>query len=322
MNASEPGDTVVVKAGTYYQSVRIATDGLTLRAHGQVTLKPSRYGYGECYQSGNAVGICVSSSEFDPGTSSNSERISDVTITGFRVEGFEGDGVFGFGTENLTVSDVVAVNNTAYGVASFEGIGTKFLRNSATGSHDAGIYVGDSHDANALVKGNRAWGNALGILVRNVQNAIVSDNHSWGNCIGVFLLADGQEGGSGHIAVLNNTVVGNNEVCTQFFEGGFLPVLGGGGIVLAGSQHNVVFQNVVKDNKSDTETIFSGGIVLVATPRPRSDGSKDASTNNLVFLNRARGNDPADIVKDDASTPNLIVANLCRTSSPSGLCGF
>ena len=253
---------------------------------------------------------------------SNSERISDVTITGFRIEGFEGDGVFGFGTENLTVSDVVAVNNTAYGVASFEGIGTKFLRNSATGSHDAGIYVGDSHDANALVKNNRAWGNALGILVRNVQNAIVSDNHAWGNCIGVFLLADGQEGGSGHIAVLNNTVVGNNEVCTQFFEGGFLPVLGGGGIVLAGSQHNVVFQNVVKDNRSDTETIFSGGIVLVETPRPRSDGSKDASTNNLVFLNRARGNDPADIVNDAASTPNLIVANLCRTSLPSGLCGF
>ena len=322
VNASEPGDTVVVKAGTYYQSVRIATDGLTLRAHGQVTLKPSKYGYGECYQSGNAVGICVSSPEFEPGTSSNSERINDVTITGFRVEGFEGDGVFGFGTENLTVSDVVAVNNTAYGVASFEGIGTKFLRNSATGSHDAGIYVGDSHDANALVKNNRAWGNALGILVRNVQSAIVSDNHAWGNCIGVFLLADGQEGGSGHIAVLNNTVVGNNEVCMQFFEGGFLPVLGGGGIVLAGSQHNVVFQNVVKDNHADTETIFSGGIVLVATPRPRSDGSHDASTNNLVFLNRARGNDPADIVNDDASTSNLIVANLCRTSLPSGLCGF
>ena len=321
VNASEPGDTVVVKPGTYYQSVRIATDGLTLRAHGQVTLKPSKYGYGECYQSGNAVGICVSSSEFEPGMS-NSKRINDVTITGFRVEGFEGDGVFGFGTENLTVSDVVAVNNTAYGVASFEGIGTKFLRNSASGSHDAGIYVGDSHDANALVKNNRAWGNALGILVRNVQNAIVSDNHAWGNCIGVFLLADGQEGGSGHIAVLNNTVVGNNEVCTQFDAGGFLPVLGGGGIVLAGSQNNVVFQNVVKDNQADTETIFSGGIVLVATPRPRANGSFDASTNNLVFLNRARGNDPADIVNDAASTPNLIVANLCRTSLPSGLCGF
>ena len=92
--------------------------------------------------------------------------------------------------------------------------------------------------------------------------------------------------------------------------------------MLAGSQHNVVFQNVVRDNEADTETIFSGGIVLVETTRARSDTTKDASTNNLVFLNRARGNDPADIVQDEASTPNLIIANLCRTSMPTGLCGF
>ena len=322
VNASEPGDTVVVKAGTYYQSVRISKNGLTLRAQGHVTLKPPKYGYGndECYLPGHAVGICIAPTDFDPGTGSYSEEVYNVTITGFRVEGFEGDGVFGVGTENLTVSDVVAVNNTAYGVASFVGTGTKFLRNSVTGSHDAGIYVGDSPDANALVKNNRAWGNALGILLRHVHNAIVSDNQSWGNCIGVFLLADGQKEGSGHIAVLNNTVVGNNDVCTQFDEADFLPVLGGGGIVLAGSQHNVVFQNIVRDNQGDT--IFSGGIVLVETPIERSDGSNDASTNNLVFLNRARGNDPADIVKDEASTPNLIIANLCRTSKPSGLCGF
>ena len=46
VNASEPGDTVVVKSGTYYQSVRISKNGLTLRAHGHVTLKPPKYGYG------------------------------------------------------------------------------------------------------------------------------------------------------------------------------------------------------------------------------------------------------------------------------------
>ena len=195
VNAAEPGDTIVVKAGTYYQSVRIATDGITSTC--------TRPGHTQAVRGTATVSVTSPAMPWESASRrpssiqarADSERINDVTITGFRVEGFEGDGVFGFGTENLTVSDVVAVNNTAYGVASFEGIGTKFLRNSATGSHDAGIYVGDSHDANALVKNNRAWGNALGILVRNVHNAIVSDNHSWGNCIGVFLLADGQEGG-------------------------------------------------------------------------------------------------------------------------------
>ena len=148
----------------------------------------------------------------------------------------------------------------------------------------------------------------------------MSDNESRGNCLGVFLLADGQDGGSGEIAVVNNTVVANNEVCTQFAAAGFLPVLGGGGIVLAGSQNNAIFQNIVRDNQGDT--LFSGGIVLVATPRQNSDMTNDDSTNNLVFLNRLRGNLPADIVNDETSMPNLIIANQCRTSDPDGLCGF
>lgn len=120
--------------------------------------------------------------------------------------------------------------------------------------------------------------------------------------------------------MLNNTVGVNNDVCTQFAAAGFLPVLGGGGIVMAGSQHNAIFQNVLRDNRGDT--LFSGGIVLIATPRANADGSFDASTNNLVFLNRLRGNEPADIVNDAASVPNLIIANRCRTSMPDGLCGF
>ena len=201
----------------------------------------------------------------DPELGGYARRVRDVTITGFRVVGFAGTGVFGFHTENLTVSHVVAIDNAAYGVASFDGIGTTFTRNAVSGSHDAGIYIGDSLEANAVVSHNRAWGNALGILVRHSQKAVVSDNEAWGNCIGVFLLADGQDGGSGQTAVLNNTVFANNEVCTQFADAGFLPILGGGGIVLAGSQRNAIFQNVVRDNRGST--LFSGGIVLIATPR-------------------------------------------------------
>jgi hypothetical protein len=313
VDAASPGDTVVVRPGTYRESVMIHTNGLTLKAHGSVRLEPPQSGSGECYGAGPHVGICVIPS------SGSYYRVRDVTITGFRIVGFGGSGIFGYRTRNLKVSDVVAINNAAYGLASFEGIGTVFTGNSVTGSHDAGIYVGDSLDANAVVSHNRAWDNALGILVRHSQKVIVSNNAAWGNCIGVFLLADGQAGGSGQTAVLNNLVSANNDVCTQFAEVGFLPVLGGGGIVLAGSQHNAILHNVVTDNRGDTD--FSGGIVLIATPRGNGDGTFDASSNNLVFLNSLRGNRPADIVKDDASSPNFIQGNRCDTSVPDGLCG-
>jgi hypothetical protein len=318
VDAAASGDTVLVKAGTYHEFVTIRTDGLTLQAHGVVTLKPPYHGYSECYIPGHDVGICVVPVDFNPATGSYTNRVRDVTISGFRIVGFAGEGVFGFGTKNLKVSHVIAVDNSAYGLASFDGIGTTFTRNAVTGSHDAGLYIGDSLEANAVVSYNRAWGNAFGILARHSRKVVVSNNESWSNCIGVFLLADGQAGGSGETAVLNNNVWANNEVCTQFADVGFLPVLGGGGIVLAGSQHNAVFQNTVKDNQGDT--LFSGGLVVVATPRASADGTFDASTNNLVLLNTARGNAPADIVKDAASMPNLIIANRCQTSVPDGLC--
>lgn len=307
VDAASPGDTIVVRAGEYYESVTIHKDGLTLKAQGNVTLEPGHYGSSECYIPGHDVGICVVPADFDPSTGTYSNRVQDVTISGFRVVEFEGDGIFGFGTRNLKVSGVVAIDNAAYGIASFDGIGTTFTGNAVSGSHDAGIYVGDSENANAVVSFNRAWGNALGILVRHSQKVVVTNNASWGNCIGIFLLADGQAGGSGQTAVLNNTVSANNEVCEQFNEAGFLPILGGGGIVLAGSQHNAVLHNEVTNNRGTT--IFSGGIVLIETPRARDDGSHDASTNNVVALNSLRGNRPADIVTDDASSPNLIVGN-------------
>ena len=317
VDAASPGDTIVVRAGDYYESVTIHKDGLTLRAQGHVTLEPGHYGSSECYIPGHDVGICIVPADFDPTMGTYSQRVQDVTITGFRVVDFEGDGIFGFGTRNLNVSGVVAIDNAAYGIASFDGVGTTFTGNTVSGSHDAGIYVGDSQNANAVVSHNRASNNALGILVRHSQKVVVSNNASWGNCIGVFLLADGQEGGSGQTAVLNNAVWANNEVCEQFSPG-FLPILGGGGIVLAGSQHNAILHNVVTENRGNT--LFSGGIVLIETPRPRADGSHDASTNNLVLLNSLRGNRPADIRQDEASSPNLIVGNRCQTSVPGGLC--
>jgi Periplasmic copper-binding protein (NosD) len=317
VDAASPGDTVVVKSGTYRESVTIHTHGLTLRAQGRVTLKPPPGGSSDCYLPDHDVGICVAPA--DMGTGGYTARVRDVTITGFRVVGFEGEGIFGFHTKDLKVSHVVAIDNAAYGIASFDGVGTSLTHNAVTGSQDAGLYIGDSLEADAVVSHNRVWNNAFGILSRHSQKVVVSDNAAWGNCLGIFLLADGQAGGSGQTAVLGNKVVGNNDVCTQFAAVGFLPILGGGGIVLAGSQHNAILRNVVRNNRGDT--LFSGGIVVIATPKPNTDGSFDASTNNLVILNRLHDNEPADLVNDDASSPNLIVANRCQTSTPDGLCG-
>ena len=317
VNAASPGDTITITAGTYRESVKIQTDGLTLRSEGTVTLNPSSYGDGQCYLPGHVAGFCVVPVDFDPSVGSYTKRVRDVTITGFRIVGFD-DGVFGFGTENFKVSHVVAIGNVDYGVASFDGIGTRITRNVTSGSRDAGIYVGDSIEANAIVMNNRSWDNALGILVRHSHKVLVSHNKVWGNCLGVFLLSDIEAGGSGQITVQHNRARANNSFCPAFE--GFLPDLSGGGIVLAGSQHDFIFDNVVSDNRGNT--LFSGGIVLITNTLPNPDGSFDASKDNLVGLNRLTGNEPRDIIKDETSTPNVFVRNRCETSIPDGLCGL
>jgi hypothetical protein len=314
VDAASPGDTVIVRPGTYRESIRIHTDGLTLRGHGPVTIEAPQYGSGQCYLAGHVAGFCILPADFNPGPSTFTNRVRDVTITGFRISGFN-DGIFGFGTLNMKVSHVLAVGNSEYGIASFDGIGTTFTRNAVSGSEDAGIYVGDSPDARALVAHNRSWDNALGVLVRHAHNAVLFDNQIWENCLGILLLDDGQSGGSGDNAVLNNAVRANNRQCPG--GEGFLPDFGGGGIVLAGSQRNAIFQNLVTDNQGGTP--LSGGIVLVKTTVA---GAEDASIGNLVVLNRSRRNEPADIVTDPASASNIITANRCGTSSPDGLCGF
>ena len=114
------------------------------------------------------------------------------------------------------------------GVASFEGIGTIFTANSVTGSHDAGIYIGDIPDANAVVTttapGAMRW--AFGPPSQNVSCPTKPPGATVSEC---SCSRDGQAGGSGQSAVLNNEVTANNEVCQQFANAGFLPVLGAAG---------------------------------------------------------------------------------------------
>jgi nitrous oxidase accessory protein NosD len=304
---ASPGDTIVVKAGTYWESVAIQKSGITVRAQGKVTLRPPEDGSGLCNQPGEMIGFCVIPADIDFNTGEYATRTADVTITGFRIVGFEGDGVFGFGTRDLTVMSVHAVRNSEYGIASFDGVGTTFSHNAANGSAEAGLYVGDSPHADARVMMNRTWNNLFGVLVRHTHDVSVVHNTVTKNCLGIFLLDDGQAEGSGDNAVVGNWVRANNRTC-EIEEIPGSPAVGGGGIIAAGSQHNLIAHNTVRRNRGDT--MFSGGIVLVS-----------GAMHNLVTHNRLSGNRPADIVQDESSSSNRFVANQCRTSMPDGLCG-
>jgi len=75
----------------------------------------------------------------------------------------------------------------------------------ATGNDEAGFYVGDSPQADTVVRDDQAYGNQFGIFIRHARHVLVTDNHVSGNCQGILVLDDGQPGGAGNATIVDNS---------------------------------------------------------------------------------------------------------------------
>jgi nitrous oxidase accessory protein NosD len=317
VNRASPGDTILIKPGIYHQSVLIRKDGITLRGSGDfpggTVLEPSAsVPKTPCNQIFGPTGVCI----FAKKVTQNATVITpvnNVTVTAMRVTGFAAIGVFGYGTDGLRVTRVVATNDGAYGISRFESTNTLFANDTAIGNDEAGFYVGDSPHADTVLRSNRAVGNQFGIFIRHARHISVFANRVWGNCQGILVLDDGQRGGAGNTSIQRNSVFRNNKLCPKTEE---TPVnLQGGGILLLGATHNVVAGNSVAANRG--KQFNSGGIVLLSA---KPVGGHSNPSFNTIARNTAFRDRPADIIWDGTGTGNVFTGNRCTTSVPSGFC--
>ena len=318
VNRASPGDTVLILPGVYHQSVQIRKDGITLRGSGAygggtVLLPPKKFPNTLCNGAFGPTGVCILAKVVNPKNGDVIVPVRNDKVTGLLVRGFPGNGVFGYGTSGMKVTRTVAVDDGDYGISRFVSTHTLFADDVAIGNDEAGFYVGDSPDADTVVRDDRAYGNQFGIFVRHAREVLVKDNFVSGNCQGVMILDDGQAGGAGNVTVVNNGVFSNNKFCAKH---GDTPVnFQGGGILLLGATHSLVTHNKVAGNSG--KQINSGGIV-VASAKALSHGSNpnfDTISFNSVFRNH-----PADLVWDGTGVGVRFKGNACGTSLPPGLC--
>ena len=318
VNAARPGDTVLVKRGIYHQSVQIRTDGITLRGSGAfrggtVLVPPKHFPHTLCNGGFGPTGVCILAKNVNPKTGAVITPVRNDTVTGLLVTGFPGNGVFGYGTDGLRVTRVVAVNDGGYGISRFVSSRTLFANDIAIGNKEAGFYVGDSPHADTVVRDDQAYGNQFGIFVRHARHVLVTDNLVSGNCQGIMILDDGQPGGVGNVTVLGNRAVSNNKFCAKNED---TPVnLQGGGILLLGATRTLVTHNSVAGNHG--KQINSGGIV-VASAHALTHGSNP--NFDVIARNTALHNHPADLIWDGTGIGVRFKANRCGTSIPRGLC--
>jgi hypothetical protein len=192
-----------------------------------------------------------------------------VTIKGFRVSGFPGNGILFLGAERPVVKDNETVGNGEYGIARFFSSGGAVLGNHTSGSQEAGIYVGDPPEADVLIAGNRTFDNHLfGIFLRDAAHGRVVGNESTGNCVGAIVLNTGPNvAGDWHF--FGNEVHDNDGFCPADGEEGS-PPLSGIGIALANASRNVIVGNKIVDNVPSGEVPFAGGGLRAPTRRRSS----------------------------------------------------
>jgi parallel beta-helix repeat protein len=326
VDAAQPGDTILVPAGTYHESVLVTKNHLTIAGSRAAVLDAA----------GFRVGIRVGSGSISrggPAPTCPPLAVQGFTLRGLTIQHAGFSGVFLIGVDGYHLNGTRYVDNPVYGpfpVCSHDGLidlNQVVGGGSAAGpSTDTGIYVGD--DDQVTVRDNAVTNYVIGVVVENTINTIVRDNLLQGNTAGVYaaVLANHPRPFTDHVVIEHNQVINNNlpnpVPPDSGDEIGGVPT--GVGIVNFGADHVVVRDNRVLGNDS------LGVIMLqnfVAGTDARIEPNPDfGQVRGNVILHNGRHPDPiraitpgADLLYDGTGTGNCFADNVFATEFPAGI---
>lgn len=330
VDAASPGDTVLVRAGTYHENVVISTNDITLEGsgsgpNGTLIEPPATLPDNFCASvppdfPTEGGGVCVFG-DFDQQTGVVHSRVTGDRVTNLAISGFAGDDIGTYATDGLRVDHVAMQNAGVYGIAVVAATNTVVDDNTVSdvvSGQGAAMYVAFAPNAGIAVTRNTMTATSFGVFVQDAGDVALAGNTVTGSCDGMLILDDNhpddsQPLGAGNIAVTGNTLHANNELCPgNTFS--HQPEIKGTGVALVGTTDTAVVGNTVTGNTGTD--VLSGGITLQsAVPF----GGLDES-DVTISGNTATGNGPADLLWDGNGTGVVMARNTCGTSSPSGLC--
>ena len=252
VDAAEPGDLVLVSPGTYEEAVDVETEDLTIRGldRNEVILDGG-------FELENGIRV------FADGVA-----VENMTAKNYTTNGFFWTGVTGYRGSYLT-----AFRNGDYGVYAFDSVKGQLEHIFASGSPDAGVYIGQCYPCDAVLDDVTAEYNGLGYSGTNSGGNLLIVNSTFRyNRSGIVpnsgsyeLCYPGRDN-----TIVGNVVHDNMQPDTPAIDVALLAM--GTGILVAGSNRNVVERNLVYDHERV-------GIGLVPFPESdANDGVPDPST--------------------------------------------
>jgi plastocyanin len=158
VDAADPGDLVLIGPGVYREEVKVDTPSLVLRGTDRNAVVVDAE-----FTRANAVSITA-----------DAVAVENLTVRNARLNGLFWTGVTGY-----RASSVTAINNEVYGIYAFDSVDGLFENSWASGSADAGFYIGQCKPCNAVIRGIVAERNGLGYSGTNASGNLHLVQSTW-----------------------------------------------------------------------------------------------------------------------------------------------
>lgn len=289
VDGADPGDLVLIGPGVYREEVQVSVPGITLRGTDR-----------------NEVMI---DGEF---VRANGIRVfaDGVAVENLTVRNATENGVFWTGVRGYRGSYLTSIDNQVYGIYAFDSGDGLIEHSYASGSADAGFYIGQCDPCQAVITDVVAEWNGLGYSGTNSSGGIYLVDSVWRynvagivpNTLDTELLPPFHD-----VTIAGNLVHDNGNAEAPSFTSEWAGF--GNGIIIAGGNDSLVFRNRVVNHPAN-------GIAIT----PNLSQNFWMSSGNTVSENVVEGSGRADIaLAGPASSGNCFADNEVSFTLPVGL---
>ena len=313
VDAAEPGDLVLISPGVYNEDVDVTVDDLTIR--------------------GTDRNEVILDGEFELENGIRVLEASGVAVENMTARNYTTNGFFWTGVDGYRGSYLTAYRNGDYGIYAFDSVNGQLDNSFASGSPDAGFYIGQCYPCNAVIDNVVSEYNGLGYSGTNSGGELYIVNSTFRhNRAGIVPNSGSYElcYPERDTTIVGNLVHSNNEADTPAIDVALLAM--GNGILVAGGVNNDIERNRIWDHERT-------GIGLVPFPEEdasdvpppvedderacseaREDELPDPESIDDLVLWDPRGNSVRDNVIEGSGLGDLAIGTLGDDPAALGNC--
>lgn len=308
VDAAKPGDLVLVSPGVYHEAVDVTTDDLTIR--------------------GLDRNETILDGEFERDNGIRVVGADGVAIENLTARNYAFNGFFWTGSDGFRGSYLTAYRNGDYGLYGFGSVNGLFEHSYASGSPDAGFYLGQCQPCNTVIRDVVSEWNGLGYSGTNSGGDLYVVDSTWRlNRAGIVPNTGSYELCYPQRAttIVGNTVYDNNNPQTPAIDVALLAM--GNGILVGGGRDNVIERNLVFDHD-----VTGIGLAPFPEENPSDDipeedpgpcdqsGGEPPNAAELpdFLLWPAEGNTIRDNVVSDSRIADLATGDAGASDTPDG----